>query len=159
MLSAEVKRQLEERGVFPAVLESDPLRRIFSRDPDYSDKEREYFYGSLAFIGATLVAHGVPVLFDATANRRAYRDRARQLIPAFLEVFVDTPLEVCMQRDPKGIYRMAQNAQAQTVPGLQAAYEPPENPELVIRGDREDPVVAARRVIHALVARGLLRAE
>jgi hypothetical protein len=70
-----------------------------------------------------LVEHGVPVIFDATANRRSYRER-------FLEVYVDCPLEVCIARDPKGIYRNARQGAAGNVPGLQTAYEPPEDPDV-----------------------------
>jgi adenylylsulfate kinase len=85
------------------------------------------FYGSLAFIGRVLIEHGISVIFDATANRRSYRSRAREHISRFVEVFVDCPLEVCASRDPKGIYRMAREGKTSHVPGLQASYEPPEH--------------------------------
>ena len=153
-VTAALARQLRELGVEAAVLESDELRRIFSARPTYDDQDREYFYGSLAFIGRMLTEHGISVIFDATANRRSYRDRARRTIPRFLEVFVDCPLETCIDRDPKGIYRKAREGYAGHVPGLKAAYEPPENPDVVIRGDRDDPGDAARRVIDAIARRG-----
>ena len=155
-LASELARQVRAFGIELAVLESDPLRKLFSQQPAYNDQEREYFYRSLAFIGATLVQHRISVLFDATANRRAYRDRARELIPRFVEVFVDCPLEICMQRDSKGIYRLAREAKAEFVPGVQAVYEPPQNPEVVVHGDREEPAAAAHRVIQVLIARGFL---
>ena len=116
------------------MLESDALRKMFSTQPRYDEQDREYFYGSLAFIGHVLTEHGISVIFDATANRRSYRDRARHQIPRFIEVFVDCPLEICIQRDPKGIYRKAREGQASEVPGVQAPYEPPESPDVVIRG-------------------------
>src|SRR4029450_13339972 len=100
----------------------------------YDERDREYFYSSLAFIGQVLTQHGISVIFDATANRRTYRDRARQLISRFVDVFVDCPLPVCMQRDPKGISRMAREGIVSHVPGLQVPYEPPETPDLVVRG-------------------------
>jgi adenylylsulfate kinase len=77
----------------------------------------------------------------------------------FLEVFVDCPLETCVQRDPKGIYRKAREGQADHVPGMQVAYEPPEKPDVVIQGDREDPEKAVRRVIAALADRSFVRRE
>jgi adenylylsulfate kinase len=104
----------------------------------------------MVYIGTLLIQHGVPVIFDATANRRRYRDQAREQIPRFMEVYVDCPLETCIARDPKGIYRKAREGAAGTVPGLQSVYEPPENPELIVDGSREMPETAARRVIHKL---------
>jgi len=101
-----------------------------------------------------LTEHGISVIFDATANRRAYRERARQQIPRFIEVFVDCPLEVCIRRDPKGIYRKAQQGEAQHVPGVQTRYEPPLNPAIVIRGDQDDSDDAAHRIVELLRSRG-----
>ena len=155
-VAAALAKQLREIGIEAAVLESDVLRKLFSSNPQYGDQEREYFYGSLAFIGRVLTERGTSVIFDATANRRSYRERARKQIPRFIEVFVDCPLEVCVQRDPKGIYRQAREGKASHVPGVQAAYEPPGNPDIVIHGDRDDPADAARRVIDVLVGRSYL---
>jgi adenylylsulfate kinase len=150
----QLSRQIEDLGIDVTILESDALRKLFSTEPRYDDQDREYFYASLAFIGRVLVDHGISVIFDATANRRQYRDRARHTIPRFIEVFVDCPLEVCMRRDPKGIYRKARAGEASHVPGLQAGYEPPETPELVVRGDRDDPADAARNVVRLLIEKG-----
>jgi adenylylsulfate kinase-like enzyme len=72
----------------------------------------------LADVGALLTAQGVPVIFDATANRPTYRDRARQHIPHFLEILMDCPLAACMARDPKGIYRQGQGSAAKRVVAL-----------------------------------------
>ncbi len=136
-----------------AVLESDALRRIFTPNPSYGEWERDNFYKQMTYVGVLLTQHGVPVIFDATANRRLYRDRARQQIAKFLEVYVDCPLEICISRDPKGIYRGAGTGKQNTVPGLQAPYEPPEQPDLVVRGDTEPPEVAAGRIIAKLAER------
>lgn len=134
-----------------AVLESDLLRQIFTPHPRYDEEERDTFYRQMAYVGILLTQHGVPVIFDATANRRIYRDRVRQQIAKFLEVYVDCPLTICISRDPKGIYREARMGTANTVPGLQAVYEPPQEPDLVVRGDEEAPEVAAQRIIAKLV--------
>ncbi len=126
--------RLESMGVLVQVLESDVLRRVLTPRPSYTDEERETFYKSMVYIGSLLASNGVNVVFDATANRRRWRDEARRAIPRFMEVYVDTPLEVCMKRDPKGIYRKAGRGRAQTVPGAQQTYEPPTRPELRIEG-------------------------
>lgn len=154
-----MKVQLAGRGVDVAVLESDELRKIFTPDPTYDERERDTFYRQMVYVGGLLVRHGVPALFDATANRRAYRELARRQIPRFLEVYVDSPLEMCMARDPKGIYRRAGQGGATSVPGLQVEYEPPESPDLIVRGDHEDPRTAAERLIAKLIERGYLVSE
>jgi adenylylsulfate kinase len=105
----------------------------------------------MVYVGVLLTQHGVPVIFDATANRRVYRDWARQQISKFVEVYLECPLAICIARDPKGIYRRAREGGAETVPGLQTAYEVPEKPEVVLRGDREAPEDAARRVVIKLM--------
>jgi adenylylsulfate kinase len=155
-VAVALRVELAARGVNVAILESDALRRILTPTPGYGDEERDTFYGGMAYIGSLLTRHGVSVIFDATANRRAYRDRARERIPEFLEVYVDCPLPVCESRDPKGIYRRAREGKAPNVPGIQAGYEPPLSPELVVRGDAEKPVDAARRIVAALEKRGWL---
>ena len=148
-VASALAKQLERLNIDVTILESDIMRGIFSPNPQYNDQDRDYFYGSLAFIGRVLTEHGISVIFDATANLRSYRERARQQIPNFIEVFVDCPLDVCIQRDPKGIYRKAQQGEAQHVPGIQTRYEPPLNPAVVVQGDQDDPEDAARRIIAA----------
>jgi adenylylsulfate kinase len=146
-IAGALKNLLDERGVDVALLESDVLREIFSENPRYGESDRDEFYRRMIWVGVLLTRHGVPVIFDATANRRVWRDEARRQIPKFAEVYVDVPLKTCIERDPKGIYRSAAEGRADNVPGVQEAYEPPENPELVIDGTREAPVDAARRII------------
>jgi adenylylsulfate kinase len=142
-------RELAAREVDVAVLESDVLRRVLTPNPTYSESERETFYQSMIYIGSLLVEHAVPVIFDATANRRGYRAAARRAIARFVEVYVDCPLDVCVGRDPKGIYHDALSGKASSVPGMQAAYEAPVDPELIVSGN-DDPADAARAVIRVL---------
>ncbi len=155
-LVAAVKVQLQARHVNVAVLESDELRKIFTPEPHYDERERDGFYRQMVYVGALLTSHGVPVLFDATGNRRQYRQLARHEIPRFLEVYVDTPLETCVARDPKGIYRQARGGEASTVPGMQAKYEAPEDPDVTVHGDRESAEAAAARIIAKLTEREYL---
>ena len=130
-IAAALKPKLEKIGSVE-VFESDAVRRILTPHPTYSDVERDLFYHALAFMGAKLVSHGVMVIFDATANKRAYRDFARSLIPRFIEVAVECPLELAMQRDYKGTYQRGQRGESSSVPGLQDPYEAPLNPEVKV---------------------------
>lgn len=155
-LARALATQLAAAGVEVEVLESDALRQIFTPQPRYEEEERQNFYRQITFVGALLVKHGVTVIFDATANRRAYRDAARHAIPRFLEVYVDTPLAACVARDPKAIYAKAHDGRATAVPGIQAMYEAPDTPEVVVHGDQETPEAAAGRVIAKLSEKGYL---
>ncbi len=155
-VTAALADLLRSRGLEVAVLESDVLRRVFTAKPSYEENERESFYSSVACIGEILTQHGVTVIFDATANRREYRERARSRIAKYLEVHVDCPLEVCVDRDPKGIYRRALGGQADTVPGLGTAYEAPTNPDVVVYGDIEVPARAAERILAKIIEKGYL---
>jgi len=155
-VTAALKTQLAERRIDVAVLESDELRKILTPHPRYDEEEREAYYRQMVYIGTLLVQHGVPVIFDATANLRRYRDPARQQIPRFIEVYVDSPLDLCMARDPKGIYKAAKAGATSTAPGLQSKYEPPENPDIVVHGDREAAEEAARRIIRNLAEKGYM---
>ncbi|HET9351386.1 MAG TPA: adenylyl-sulfate kinase [Burkholderiales bacterium] len=148
-IARELVRLLHERGVEVSVLESDILRTQLTPFPRYDNADRDFFYSALAEFGIVLAEKQRPVIFDATANRRAYRDAARNRIARFAEVFVDTPLEVCAARDPKGLYR-----KAKTLPGVQAPYEPPLAPELVVRGAQGTPADAAREIVELLGRRG-----
>ena len=157
-IARELVRLLHERGVDAAALESDAMRTQITPFPRYDDAERELFYDVLAELGAFLVRRGRPVLFDATGNRRRYRDAARLRIERFCEVYVDTPLEVCRARDPKGLYRAASEGRAANFPGTQAPYEPPLAPELVVHGERVRPQDSARSIVAYLAERGWLGA-
>jgi adenylylsulfate kinase len=152
-ITAALTRQLADRGVDAAVLESDVLRTVF--DQPYSAEGRDAFYRQMVFVGTLLSEHGVPVIFDATANRRIYRDRARREFGRFLEVYLDVPLAACMARDPKGIYRRAATGEAKNVPGLQDPYEPPESPDVVVHGDNSE--ADARRIIEKLLEKGYVK--
>ncbi|HWR71761.1 MAG TPA: adenylyl-sulfate kinase [Nitrospirota bacterium] len=154
-VASELALRLRDRGVPVVVLESDALRKVLTPEPSYSEEERDCFYGMLVGIGELIARSGVPVIFDATANRRAYRDRARSRIPRFIEVFIDCPLEVCKKRDPKGIYARAASGAPGTVPGTQAPYEPPLRPEVVM-DCRSTPSQGAELVLRRIRELGLL---
>lgn len=154
-LARELVSVLGKLGVNVVVLESDELRRILTPEPSYSQAERDRFYAALSDIGALIARSGVNVVFDATANRRSYRDRARNSISRFAEVFVSCPLHVCRSRDAKGIYARASSGRANTVPGLQDPYEPPVAAEVTV-DCRADAAHSAAEVISRLRALGFL---
>lgn len=155
-LARALVKELAVLRVNAVILESDELRKILTPTPDYSAQERDFFYSALTGLAALLVSQGFPVIIDATANRSLYREEARQTISRFLEVLVDTPLEVCIDRDPKGIYGRARQGLADTVPGLQIPYENGSRADLIVSGTEESPSDAALRIIAGLRERNYL---
>ena len=147
-IARELLRLLHARGVELSLLESDVMRTQLTPFPRYDEQDRDFFYGFLGKVGVSLVEEGKAVIFDATANRRAYRDTARKRIARFAEVYVDTPLDVCRARDPKGLYRQ----------GMQIAYEAPLAPELRLQGDQGTPAQSAAAVMAWLDGRGWISA-
>jgi adenylylsulfate kinase len=156
-IASTLKPRLEKLKLSVEVLESDAVRRVLTPMPTYSPAERDLFYRALAFMGAKLVSHGVTVIFDATANRRAYRDFARSLIPTFIEVAVECPLELAMQRDYKGTYQRGRREESSTVPGLQDPYEAPLNPEVQIDTTKTNASEAAEMVMKFVLDRVLYK--
>ncbi|MCS6913387.1 MAG: adenylyl-sulfate kinase [Myxococcales bacterium] len=158
-LAQALARALRRRGVGVAVLESDALRALLAPGAGYDEQGRATFYRALLGLAALLVHQGVPVLLDATANRRAYRADAATVLPRFLEVLVDCPQAVCEARDPKGLYRRARAGEAPWLPGVGVPYEPPEQPDVVVQGATEDPDEAAGRILAVLSSRGYMPSQ
>jgi adenylylsulfate kinase-like enzyme/CBS domain-containing protein len=163
-VTREAAAQLRAAGRDVAVLELDELREAWTPAPTYSDGEREIVYAALAELAARLVASGVPVLIDATAHRRAWRDRARALVPSFAEVQLECPVEVCREREAvrhgthasSGIHARAGRPRARG-PGADVPYEPPRSPDLVLDTVALDVEHAAAHVV--ALAEGLSRAS
>jgi adenylylsulfate kinase len=155
-IAQALARRLAGAGLSAEILESDSVRRILTPAATYGPEERALFYRALAWCGSLLVAHGVPVIFDATASRREYRDLARSLIPRFAEVAVICPLQVCEQRDRKGTYRAGRGGASRTVPGLQEPYEPPLLPDVIVDTTRTGPEDGADLTFAFLQRQGYL---
>lgn len=129
-IAREVVRRLAEADRPVRLLELDEVRKVVTPKPTYTDAERDVVYRALGYMAKLVVETGTPVVVDATAHRRAWRDLARRLIPRFGEVELACPLEVRMDRErtrheghaPQGIYAHAAEPGA-TVPGVNVPYE------------------------------------
>ncbi len=148
-IAGELAGKLRSAKIPVVVLESDAMRGILTPGATYSPEERDRFYRALALIGEAVTRNGINVIFDATGNRRAYRDQARAGIAKFVEAYVQCPLDVCRKRDPKGIYGRAGAGRASTVPGLQSPYEEPLAPEIVLKGT-DSPGSSAEAILEKL---------
>ncbi|HEY3498209.1 MAG TPA: adenylyl-sulfate kinase, partial [Polyangiaceae bacterium] len=95
------------------------------------------FYETVARLAALVARQGFVVLVPATAHRRTFRDIARRLAPAFVEVWIDTPQAECEKRDTKGLYAASRRGSACFVPGIAETYEPPETADVIAHGGRD----------------------
>jgi adenylylsulfate kinase len=163
-VAREAAARLRREGLDVVHLELDELRETWTPTPTYSDAEREMVYGGLAHVAASLVAAGTPVLIDATAHRRAWRDRARAIISHFAEVQLECSLEVSRVREsarreshaPRDIYARAGRPGAR-VPGVDVPYEAARAPELALNTEALDVATTAGHVV--ALARGLADAS
>ena len=151
---------LHERGVSVQILSSDALRKIMTPEPTYSTEERDNVYSTLAYIAKLLTDNHVNVIIDATGNLRRYRERAREQIPRFMEVYLQCPLNVCVQREanrdktyhaPKHIYARAKKGEAPTVPGMGQPYQSPLHPEIALDTVKLTPEESAIEIMKKLL--------
>ncbi len=148
-LARGVTDQLRERSLPCCLLDSDEFRAKVLPDLGYDPDDRGAFYRALAGTAALLARQDLIVCVAATAPLREYRVHARRIAPRFFEVYVGTALEVCKQRDPKGLYRKAAAGEVSGLPGVDAAYERPLQPEYAASGDAADASEIVRRLVAA----------
>lgn len=157
-IAHRVERQLIERGVFAYVLDGDNIRYGLNSDLGFSPEEREENIRRIGEVSRLFSDAGAIVLSAFISPYRRDRDRVRSLVPAgqFVEVFVDTPLEICEARDPKGLYKKARAGEISNFTGLDAPYEAPDTPEVHLHTVEMSVDDAASQVVAYLGAQSLL---
>jgi adenylyl-sulfate kinase len=146
-ISEAVYRELSASGRRVEWLDGDVVRQHLSKGLGFTKQDRDENVRRIGFVAELLTRHGVIVLVSAISPYRATRDEVRRRIGNFLEVWVRAPLEVCEQRDLKGIYRRARLGELHGVTGLDDPYEPPLQPDIECCTDREAPQESAARVL------------
>ena len=137
-LARAAHARLAARAVAAVTLDGDEVRAALSPTPGYDPEARDCFYATLARLAVLIARQGHVVLVAATAHRRRYRDLARELSPAFVEVHVATPLSACRERDPAGLCRAPTR---DALPGVGVSYETPPAPEVTACGGEDDAAV------------------
>lgn len=147
-LGRAVVAALSRAGAAVCTLDGDQVRTALGSKVGYSTDERAAFYEILARLAALLASQGLVVVVPATAAKRRFREAARAMTPAFVEVWVDTPLDECARRDSKGLYAAQARGDARDVPGVDAEYEAPTSPDVIAHGgaDRDACIAVAERV-------------
>jgi adenylylsulfate kinase len=140
------------------VLDGDIVRTNLSKGLGFSKEDRDTNILRIGFVAELLTRNGVGVIVSAISPFKEARDQVKRNIGEdFLEVYVDAPIEVCAERDVKGLYKKAFAGEIPQFTGVSDPYEPPAAPELHIKTDEETPEESARRVLLRLEAFGYLR--
>jgi bifunctional enzyme CysN/CysC len=153
-----VESELYRRGNFTYLLDGDNVRHGLNRDLGFTDADRVENIRRVAEVARLMADAGLIVLVSFISPFRSERQMARGLFEEgrFLEVFVDTPLEVAEERDPKGLYRKARSGELRNFTGIDSPYEPPEDPQLRIDTTALAPEQCAALVVGVLEQRGFI---
>ncbi len=154
-----VARQLKERRYRVEVLDGDEVRRILSDGLGFTKEDRDRNILRIGYVCKLLTRNGVVAIAAAISPYRETRARVRREIRYFVEVHVDCPLEVCEQRDYKGVYRRCRSGEITHVCGLDDPYESPLKPDLLLETHRHSPEECAERVMTTLREMGYVAPE
>jgi sulfate adenylyltransferase len=150
---------LQQHGRQITVLDGDVVRTHLSKGLGFSKEDRDVNIRRIGYVASEIVRHGGVVVCAAVSPYRAARNDVRNMVgnSHFVEVFVNTPLEVCEQRDVKGMYAMARRGEIQGFTGIDDPYEPPLHPELTLETLQYTPEENAYLVVAYLITQGFLR--
>jgi bifunctional enzyme CysN/CysC len=153
-----VERELHARGVHTYLLDGDNVRHGLTRDLGFTDADRVENIRRVGEVAKLFVDAGMIVLCSFISPFRAERRMVRELVGEgeFIEVFVDTEIDECIRRDPKGLYARAQAGKIKNFTGIDSPYERPEAAEVVVHTDQQSAETAAQRVLEQLRARQII---
>jgi adenylylsulfate kinase len=155
-IARELLPRLRARGHCVELLDGDEVRTGLSADLGYDRVSRETHARRVTFVAKLLARNGAIPIVALISPYRSSRALARKEIDRFVEVYVSTPLEVCEQRDAKGLYRRARAGEIREMTGVDDPYEPPLGAEVVVETVGHGPVESAEYVIQELERAGWL---
>lgn len=155
-IAKELIEMLDSRGHQIAHLDGDDIRRDALYTLGFDRKDRDTNIRVLAYVARTLNKHGVSALVSAISPYEETRLEARKMIGRFFEVHVDCPVEICIERDPKGLYKRALAGEISNMTGIDDPYEVPSYPELRVETSNSTPLESAEQIVAALREMGHL---
>lgn len=152
-ISRALEKELLEKGYKVEVLDGDVVRQNLTKGLGFSKADRDENIRRIGFVAHILSRNGVIVIVSAISPYRKIREEVRQRIGDFIEVYVNAPLEVCEQRDVKGLYKKARAGEIKGFTGIDDPYDPPLNPEVECRTDLESLPESVAKVMAKLKER------
>lgn len=153
-----LEQKLVAQGKHTYLLDGDNVRHGLCGDLGFSDKDRVENIRRISEVAKLFVDSGTLVITAFISPFKADRDYCREILDEseFVEIFIDTPLEVCEARDPKGLYKKARSGDIPHFTGIDSEYQAPVNPEITVNFQDEDAVATAERLYALLVEKGLV---
>jgi adenylylsulfate kinase len=158
-ISGLLEKELRERGSKLEILDGDIVRENLSKGLGFSKEDRDINIRRIAFVADLLSRNGVPVITAAISPYAEIRDEAHELMgDRFIEVYVKASVEVCAERDPKGLYEKAFKGEIKEFTGVSDPYEEPLDPELTLDTEHDSAEDDAAKIISLLEERQLIPA-
>ncbi len=158
-LSEVIEQRMKALGRNVEVLDGDIVRTHLSKGLGFSREDRDTNIKRIGFVCNLLTRNGVICISAAIAPYRDARDWARKEIGNFIEVYVRCPIDVCRQRDVKGLYKLVDEGKIKNFTGVDDPYEEPLHPELIVETDKETVEESVARIFAKLTQLGYLEAE
>ena len=155
-IAKRIEQELRRRGLRVERLDGDIVREGLTRDLGFSKEDRDKNIERVTFVAKLLTRNGVAVLSSFISPYRERRNLSRQEIGEFIEVYVECPLEVCAQRDVKGMYAKALAGEIENFTGVSDPYEEPKNPEIVCHTAQETLEESVAKVVAYLEGQGYI---
>jgi adenylylsulfate kinase len=156
-----LEHELIKRGHLAYVLDGDNVRHGLNKNLGFSAEDREENIRRIGEVARLFADAGIITMTSFISPYRKDRDRARKIHEdsglKFIEVYVDTPVKVCEVRDPKGLYKKARDGELKGFTGVDDPYEPPANPEITIRTEKNSPDVVVKKLIDYLESKCMLQ--
>ncbi len=149
-ISKIVEAELRRRGHKVEALDGDVVRTNLSKGLGFSKEDRDTNIKRIAFVCDLLSRNEVVAIAAAISPYRETRDHARAMIENFVEIFVDCPVEVCIERDTKGLYKKALSGEIKNFTGVSDPYESPESAEVIVKTAEETPEESAQKILKRL---------
>jgi adenylylsulfate kinase len=153
-----VEKELRNRGLNVESLDGDEVRQNFSKGLGFSKEDRDTHILRMGYIAKLLSRNGVAVLAAFVSPYRAIRDQIRSEMDNFIEIYVKCPVDACIERDVKGMYKKAIAGEIKNFTGISDPYEEPLNPELILETDNESVEESVQKVIQMLESTGYIPA-
>ena len=158
-ISELLATELKARGSRLEILDGDIVRENLSKGLGFSKEDRDTNVRRIAFVADLLSRNGTPVITAAISPYREIRREAREMMgDRFIEVYIEASVDACAERDVKGLYAKAFSGEIKEFTGVSDPYEAPENPELTLKTEEQEPAESAAALIQYLEERELIPA-
>ena len=145
-----IHQELQSKGKLVELLDGDVVRTHLSKGLGFSKEDRDTNIRRIGFVASLLARNGVVAIVAAISPYKQTRSEVRQMTDTFIEVHVKAPLEICEQRDVKGLYAQARAGKILNFTGVDDPYEEPEAPEVLCQTDQEDIDTSVAKVLQYL---------